>query len=112
MQENVRQSLRIFVIIVEAGLYRQQLSHDLRNPMGVLSLGLAMLEQDIAGPRRGDMITRARRALSRMERLIEDLLDVARIDSGTLQIGSLAKGMYTLSVSDGQKVFHQRFVKE
>jgi Zn-dependent metalloprotease len=32
--------------------------------------------------------------------------------NGTLQIGSLAKGMYTLSVSDGQKVFHQRFVKE
>jgi hypothetical protein len=32
--------------------------------------------------------------------------------NGVLQIGSLAKGMYTLSVSDGQKVFHQRFVKE
>ncbi|MFC6225550.1 M4 family metallopeptidase [Hymenobacter artigasi] len=32
--------------------------------------------------------------------------------NGTLQIGGLAKGMYTLSVSDGQKVFHQRFVKE
>jgi bacillolysin len=32
--------------------------------------------------------------------------------NGTLHIGSLAKGMYTLSVSDGQKVFHQRFVKE
>jgi Zn-dependent metalloprotease len=32
--------------------------------------------------------------------------------NGTLRIGSLAKGLYTLSVSDGQKVFHQRFVKE
>jgi Zn-dependent metalloprotease len=32
--------------------------------------------------------------------------------NGTLAIGSLARGMYTLSVSDGQKVFHQRFVKE
>ena len=41
----------------------------------------------------------------------------ARIDglsfaNGTLNISGLAKGMYTLSVSDGQKVFHQRFVKE
>ena len=32
--------------------------------------------------------------------------------NGTLHIGSLARGMYTLSVSDGQKVFHTRFVKE
>ena len=32
--------------------------------------------------------------------------------NGTLNISNLAKGMYTLSVSDGQKVFHQRFVKE
>ncbi len=41
----------------------------------------------------------------------------ARVDGtsfadGTLRIGSLAKGMYTLTVSDGQKVYHQRFVKE
>ena len=32
--------------------------------------------------------------------------------NGTLQIGSLAKGLYLLTVSDGQKVYHQRFVKE
>ena len=32
--------------------------------------------------------------------------------NGTLHIGALAKGMYTLRVSDGQQVFHQRFVKE
>ena len=32
--------------------------------------------------------------------------------NGTLNISGLTKGMYTLSVSDGQKVFHQRFVKE
>ena len=31
---------------------------------------------------------------------------------GTLNISTLARGMYTLRVSDGQKVFHQRFVKE
>ncbi|WP_310394471.1 M4 family metallopeptidase [Hymenobacter sp.] len=36
----------------------------------------------------------------------------ATFSDGTLNISRLAKGMYTLSVSDGQKVFHQRFVKE
>ena len=32
--------------------------------------------------------------------------------NGTLNISGLAKGMYTLTVGDGQKVYHQRFVKE
>ena len=36
----------------------------------------------------------------------------ATFADGTLRIGSLAKGMYTLTVSDGEKVYHQRFVKE
>ena len=36
----------------------------------------------------------------------------ASFADGTLRIGSLAKGMYTLTVSDGQKVYHQRFAKE
>jgi hypothetical protein len=36
----------------------------------------------------------------------------ASYSNGTLNVSGLAKGMYTLSVSDGQKVFHQRFVKQ
>jgi bacillolysin len=36
----------------------------------------------------------------------------AALRNGTLDISGLAKGMYTISASDGQKVFHQRFVKE
>ena len=32
--------------------------------------------------------------------------------NGVLNISGLAKGMYTLTVGDGQKVYHQRFVKE
>ncbi|MDB5233644.1 MAG: hypothetical protein JWR44_637 [Hymenobacter sp.] len=39
-------------------------------------------------------------------------VDGASFSNGTLNISGLAKGMYTVSVSDGQKVFHQRFVKE
>ena len=35
-----------------------------------------------------------------------------KFSNGTVDISALAKGMYTVSVSDGQKVFHQRFVKE
>ncbi|GAA4003409.1 M4 family metallopeptidase [Hymenobacter fastidiosus] len=32
--------------------------------------------------------------------------------NGQLNVAALAKGMYMLTVSDGQKVFHQRFIKE
>ncbi|WP_375436901.1 M4 family metallopeptidase [uncultured Hymenobacter sp.] len=36
----------------------------------------------------------------------------AQVEGGQLNVSSLAKGIYTLTVSDGQKVFHQRFVKQ
>ncbi|HEX8428102.1 M4 family metallopeptidase [Hymenobacter sp.] len=35
-----------------------------------------------------------------------------KVEGGQLNVSSLAKGIYTLTVSDGQKVFHQRFVKQ
>ena len=35
-----------------------------------------------------------------------------RISGDQLNVSALAKGIYTLTVSDGQKVFHQRFVKQ
>jgi len=35
-----------------------------------------------------------------------------RVDGDQLNVAALAKGIYTLTVSDGQKVFHQRLVKQ
>lgn len=59
-------------------------SHDLRNPLGVVDLALDLLVRD---PERSDLaLPRAQRAVDRMKRLIEDLLEVSRIDAGTLQI--------------------------
>jgi signal transduction histidine kinase len=60
-------------------------SHDLRNPINVLALAVATLEQpDVA--LRGQTLPRMKRALQRMEHLIADLLDVARVDAGTLRV--------------------------
>ncbi|HEU0036816.1 MAG TPA: hybrid sensor histidine kinase/response regulator [Kofleriaceae bacterium] len=59
-------------------------SHDLRNPLGVVALALAMIERDpssLAGT-----LARAKRGVDRMQRLIDDLLDIARIDAGTLVV--------------------------
>lgn len=60
-------------------------SHDLRNPLEVMSLALALLGVS-ANAEQGKTLARARRALGRMKRLIDDLLDVARIDAGTLRV--------------------------
>lgn len=36
----------------------------------------------------------------------------AKVEGNQLNVANLAKGIYTLSATDGQKVFHQRFVKQ
>jgi signal transduction histidine kinase len=59
-------------------------SHDLRNPLNIVALALQMMEGDPATA--GNALPRAKRAADRMLRLIEDLLDVARIDAGTLSV--------------------------
>jgi signal transduction histidine kinase/DNA-binding NarL/FixJ family response regulator len=62
-------------------------SHDLRNPINVISLALHALEQpDAAQP--AQTVPRIKRALKRMEHLINDLLDVARVDAGSLQVAA------------------------
>lgn len=59
-------------------------SHDLRNPLGVVALVVQMLEQNPAAL--PTALPRAQRAVDRMQRLIADLLDVARIENGTLGV--------------------------
>jgi signal transduction histidine kinase/FixJ family two-component response regulator len=59
-------------------------SHDLRNPLNIVALALQMMEGDPAAA--ANALPRAKRAADRMLRLIEDLLDVARIDAGTLSV--------------------------
>ncbi|TGD81784.1 M4 family metallopeptidase [Hymenobacter wooponensis] len=36
----------------------------------------------------------------------------ARFENGQLHVSALSKGLYLLTVSDGQKTFHQRFMKQ
>ncbi len=59
-------------------------SHDLRNPLNIVALALQAVQTDPAMA--AAALPRAMRGVDRMQRLIEDLLDVARIDSGTLSV--------------------------
>lgn len=59
-------------------------SHDLRNPLNVVALALQMIESDPKTLEKS--LPRAKRGVDRMQRLIADLLDVARIETGTLAV--------------------------
>ena len=63
-------------------------SHDLRNPIHTISMSAALLQDLYPDPQ--EMLTRQlaviRRASRRANALIQDLLDVSRIESGTLAV--------------------------
>lgn len=59
-------------------------SHDMRNPLNLIGLALQMIEQDPGAL--GATLPSAKRGVERMQRLIEDLLDVARIEAGNLTV--------------------------
>ena len=58
-------------------------SHDLRSPLNAIMLNLQLVEAGEPPTARVDAI---RRSADRMQRLIEELVDVARVDSGQLQL--------------------------
>jgi signal transduction histidine kinase len=58
-------------------------SHELRQPIHVLNLQLALLRGEKGGGKREDAIERQ---LGQMRRLVDDLLDVARVGAGTLSL--------------------------
>ncbi len=70
-------------------------SHDLRSPLGTVVLGAAMLNRSLskrAPELQGELETvqRVERGCKRMQRLIDDLLAVARLDAGTFRVDARA----------------------
>jgi PAS domain S-box-containing protein len=63
-------------------------AHDLRNPLNTIAMGAGLLTEMISDtqPTLRRQAEIMRRAAERMNRLIQDLLDVKRIDSGRLAI--------------------------
>lgn len=61
------------------------LSHELRNPLAPLRNGLAILKRR-GGGENGDMLSMMDRQLSQLVRLVDDLLDVSRIDRGKIDL--------------------------
>jgi PAS domain S-box-containing protein len=61
-------------------------SHDLRNPLQSILTACQLLELDAPAERRGEFTAILRRSAKEMERLVEDLLDVSRIEAGELSL--------------------------
>jgi signal transduction histidine kinase len=62
-------------------------AHDLRNPLNVVMIARGFLaETDLTGERRGQLLSVMQRATQRMNRLVEDLLEVVRQESGKMTL--------------------------
>ncbi|WP_017672361.1 hybrid sensor histidine kinase/response regulator [Blastomonas sp. AAP53] len=62
------------------------LGHELRNPIMALNAGLIMLERKKGQPVEGEIRTSMSRYLTHMTRLVEDLLDISRIEQGKISL--------------------------
>jgi signal transduction histidine kinase len=62
-------------------------AHELRSPLSLIGVTAeVLLEFDSRGPHRDRMLGNVMRAVDQMDRLINDLLDVVRIEAGRLSI--------------------------
>ncbi len=81
-------------------------AHDLRNPLDVILMQAALLRPRTGQPERLRKQTETiERAVSRMNRLIQDLLDVVRMESGRLsvEVGRLDARQVVLDAVEGQR---------
>ena len=64
-------------------------SHDLRNPLHTISMCASlMLELPMPPEKQAEQLQRIRRAGERMNRLVQDLLDVAKLEAGRVAINA------------------------
>lgn len=81
---------RLYTKAQEALRAREELiaivSHDLRNPLAAATLAAALMATDVPEEARAKQVRVLDRSLSRMSRLVDDLLDLSRLESGRLSI--------------------------
>lgn len=71
-------------------------THDLRSPLAVIAMNAELIAEDAKEPLIRKAAQHVTHAAARMERLLADLLDVARIQAGTLRITRRQQGIDAL----------------
>ena len=87
----VRTELRAATRVREVLL--ASVAHDLRNPLNTFAMSAGLLRDDLEGPdfdrtRALSLLSRMDRASSRMQALIEDLLEASRVEAGTVSVNA------------------------
>ncbi len=85
MRTELRAATRVREVLLAS------VAHDLRNPLNTFAMSAGLLRDDLEGPdfdrtRALSLLARMERASSRMQGLIEDLLEASRIEAGTVEI--------------------------
>ena len=80
-------------------------AHDLRNPLHAISVGVGTLLPGIAEPTLRRPVERIQRSALRMERLLQDLLDIHAIEGGhfTVSKGEVAPTAVILTALESQQ---------
>jgi signal transduction histidine kinase len=84
LRTEVRAATRVREVLLAS------VAHDLRNPLNTFAMSAGLLHDDLEGPafdrtRALSLLTRMDRAATRMQHLIEDLLEASRIEGGTIE---------------------------
>ncbi len=73
------------------------LSHELRNPLAAMSSGVDLLKRQARGATEQATVQTFERQILHMKRLVDDLLEVARIDQGKIELQWAEVPLYSLT---------------
>jgi two-component system CheB/CheR fusion protein len=86
LRESERQAAKLKEDAKRKDLWIAMLGHELRNPMGAISNGIQLLKAGISSERQRRVVEMMQRQALQMSRLLDDLLDAAKVLAGNLSI--------------------------
>lgn len=95
--------------VQQRGRFLGMLSHEFRNPLGAIANATQVMERSPAGASaQGDALRVVHRQAMQMSRLLDDLLDIARITQGKIQLQRVATPLNPL-VAEAAEVARPAF---
>jgi len=88
--------------------FTSTVSHELRTPLASIKMAIDLISQEIVGTinsEQKDILRRAKQETDRLKRLIDDILDLTKIEAGKLQMSFIMNDIHRviLQVTESQK---------